>query len=473
MPYFASIPRRRLLAAAPLALLAGVAAPVAAQTAAQAANQIAEIGEAEVYDASLALLLGRPGPARAALSVLRERGKADAAAGLVMALRYSALDKEEIAGVLSELTGAEPGVSWFDWMLWQQAHPEVAPHPSFPRLKQALLQRIDPAFDRFVRADSEMDIRIEEIAWGGVAVDGIPALTNPELIAAGEADYILPEESVFGIEIDGDARAYPLRFMDWHEMLNDVIGGVPVSLAYCTLCGAGILFDTRVEGRGEPFTFGSSGLLYRSNKLMYDRQTDSLWNQFTGKPVSGALRGSGIELSVLPVAISRWDDWLRRHPDTRVLAFETGYQRDYRPGRPYGAYFSSPELMFPAELADGRLREKDIVFGLRTAGGAKAWPLGAFEGGRVINDTVGFSDVVLVGDAASRSVRAYRRDGAVFAAGADGDRLRADGRDWTIAEEALIGPDGARLPRLPGHLAYWFAWAGYLGADAAFYSAEN
>jgi len=464
MPNVASIQRRWLLAAGSLALLAGAVSPAAAQT---------PTADDEVYDASLTLLLGRPGPARAAVSTLRERGKADAAAGLIMALRYSALDKEEIAGVLTELTGADPGVSWFDWMLWQQAHPEIKPHASFPRLKAALLQRIDPAFDRFVRADAGMDIRIEEVTWGGVAVDGIPALTNPDLITPAEADYILPEEPVFGIEINGDARAYPLRFMDWHEMLNDVIGGLPVSLAYCTLCGAGILFDTRVEGREEPFTFGSSGLLYRSNKLMYDRQTNSLWNQFTGQPVSGELRGSGIALKILPVAISRWDDWLLRHPDTRVLAAETGYQRDYRPGRPYGAYFASPELMFPAELNDGRLREKDIVFGLRTAGGAKAWPLTAFEGGRVINDSVGFKDVVLVGDTASRSVRAYQRNGADFSVGADRDHLRAAGQDWAITEEALIGPDGARLPRMPGHLAYWFAWAGYLGDDATFFEGQN
>ena len=226
-------------------------------------------------DASLALLLGRPGPARAALSVLRERGEADAAASLIMALRYSALDKEEIAGVLTELTGADPGVSWFDWMLWQQANPEIEPHGSFPRLKQALLQRIDPAFDRFVQAESEMDIRIEEVTWGGVAVDGIPALTNPDLTAAGEAGYILPEEPVFGIEINGDARAYPLRFMDWHEMLNDVIGGVPVSLAYCTLCGAGILFDTTVEGRSEPLhlrLFGPALSLQQADLRPPDRQ---------------------------------------------------------------------------------------------------------------------------------------------------------------------------------------------------------
>ena len=131
-------------------------------------------------------------------------------------------------------------------------------------------------------------------------------------------------------------------------MFNDVVGGVPVALAYCTLCGSGILFETLVEGRSEPFVFGSSGFLYRSNKLMYDRQTNSLWNQFLGRPVVGPLTGSGLEFKIRPVAITRWGDWRDRHPQTKVLSLETGYARDYRPGKPYGAYFASPELMFPA-----------------------------------------------------------------------------------------------------------------------------
>ena len=115
-------------------------------------------------------------------------------------------------------------------------------------------------------------------------------------------------------------------------MLNDVVGGVPVTLAYCTLCGSGILYDARVPGDDEPFVFGSSGLLYRSNKLMYDQATHSLWSQFTGRPVVGPLTGSGIELAVLPVAIASWRDWRDRHPDTQVLSLDTGYDRDYARG---------------------------------------------------------------------------------------------------------------------------------------------
>jgi hypothetical protein len=273
---------------------------------------------------------------------------------------------------------------------------------------------------------------------------------------------------VFGIEIAGDARAYPLRILDWHEMFNDVVGGVPVTLAYCTLCGSGILYDARVPGHDEPFVFGSSGFLYRSNKLMYDQGTHSLWNQFTGRPVVGPLTGSGIELEVLPVTITSWRDWEAQHPDTKVLSLDTGYERDYTPGQPYGEYFASEELMFPMLVPDERLAPKDYVFALRIGDQEQAWPLDEFEGGRVISAKVGDRAVVLVGDAATRTVRAYESGGRDFAAGSDPTTLVADGQDWQIHEDALIGPGGERLERLPGHIAYWFAWQGFIdGAPLA------
>ncbi len=233
---------------------------------------------------------------------------------------------------------------------------------------------------------------------------------------------------------------------------------MPVALAYCTLCGSGILYDMRVEGFDEPLEFGSSGFLYRSNKLMYDRGTNSLWNQFTGRPVVGELTGSGIQLKTLPVAISTWTDWSARHPDTKVLSLDTGYRRDYRPGRPYGDYFASPDLMFPALVRDQSLAAKDHVFALRNGPEEKAWPLNIFDGGAVINDTVGASPVVLIGDAATRSVRAFDGGGLTFAATADPTKVEADGQSWKVTEDALMADDGTRLDRLPGHIAYWFAF---------------
>jgi len=284
------------------------------------------------------------------------------------------------------------------------------------------------------------------------------------MIPGSQADWLRGDDLVFGVAIAGDARAYPLRIMGWHEMLNDLVGGVPVALAYCTLCGAGILFETTLEGRDEPLVFGSSGLLYRSNKLMFDRQTDSLWNQFTGRPVSGPLRGGGIALAIRPVAITSWSAWRAANPRTTVLSLDTGFDRDYGSGVVYRDYFASPGLMFPAAVVPDTPRgPKDFVFGVRVAGGAKAWPLADFAGGAVINDAVGLETVVLVGDAGTRTVRAYRRGDREFAKGTTPGTLATGGVDWAVTEDALAAPDGARLARLPGHVSYWFAWGGYLG----------
>ena len=413
---------------------------------------------------SLELLAGNAEVRLAALEAIRQSGRKDAIPALIQARRYLQ-GLHEVDAVLRELTGDSEPDSWHEWMLWQEANPEVVPYEGFDIFKSALFQRIDPNFGLFLQPGVTHEIRLEEIVWGGVVKDGIPALTNPALLEASEADYLTEDELVFGVTINGDARAYPLRIMDWHEMFNDVIGGVPVSLAYCTLCGSGILFETTVAGRDAPFVFGSSGFLYRSNKLMYDRETHSLWNHFTGRPVVGPLTGSGIELKTRPVAITSWQAWREANPDTRVLSLETGHRRDYSPGAPYGTYFASPELMFPALVRQEALQAKDYVFALRSSGTDKAWPLTRFDGGRVINDQAGILDLVLVGDAATRTVRAYRRDGRSFEKGTSLTELTSAEGSWQVTEEALVGPGGERLARLPGHIAYWFAWAGYLGKD--------
>jgi hypothetical protein len=406
---------------------------------------------------------------KASLDYFVARGGRDAVPALILALRFSQ-DGTALASALETLTGEKPGPEvnspwrlWSHWMLWQEAHPDVVPFAGFDAYQVDVFRRIDDNFGLFLKPGLAHEIRLEEIAWGGVVKDGIPALTNPKLVPADAAPYLTPNELVFGVAINGDVRAYPLRIMDWHEMLNDVIGGVPVSLAYCTLCGSGILFETTIEGRAEPFVFGSSGFLYRSNKLMYDQATLSLWNQFTGRPVVGPLTGSGIELKARPVVITTWSSWRADHPGTRVLDIETGFVRDYRPGRPYGAYFDSPELMFPTTVDETKMPQKDHVFALRGVGIEQAWPLARFIGGAVINDRAGVVDLTLIGDASMGTVRAYRTDGRTFEKGASLGKPRSDGSEWTADEDALVGPKGERFERLPGHVAYWFAWSGYFG----------
>ena len=437
-----------------LALLASPLPALSPQAQAQANPQT----EAEAL--ALDLFVRNRDLQKKVLLKIRDRGSLDMVPALIQALRFFGPNSPEIGHVLDNLTGESLGNDWHAWMRWQQLHPEVEPFEGFDGFKADLMARIDPNFRIFLSRGVAHEIRLEEITWGGVPKDGIPALTNPTHVAPSEADYITEQELVFGIEINGDARAYPLRIMDWHEMFNDVIGGVPVALAYCTLCASGILFETQREPGAAPIIFGSSGFLYRSNKLMYDQETHSLWNQFTGRPVVGPLTGSGVELKVRPVAITTWGKWLKRHPDTKVLSLDTGFRRDYAPGQPYGDYFASDRLMFPVAVADASHKPKDYVFALRAGDHEKAWPLSAFESEPVLNDRVGALDVVLIGQPESRTVRAYRAGGQDFAAAGE-DGLSGGGKSWRIEEDALVAEDGERLERLPGHIAFWFAWSGY------------
>ncbi|MEM1140866.1 MAG: DUF3179 domain-containing protein, partial [Pseudomonadota bacterium] len=465
-----TLDRRRVLsgmAAAPLVMGAGTSpAAFASETQSGLGTQILEASRH---------LLGRDGALfDRALSTLTDYGKPDNAPTLILALRFSWADRDAIAAVLRDVTGHQAGTDWFDWMLWQERNPQIVPHPSFTTVKRDVFLRIDPNFDVFLKPAflerDRMDIRFEEIAWGGVEKDGIPSLDNPKLVAADEADYLHGDDLIFGVSINGDQRAYPLRIMGWHEMFNETIGGVPLALAYCTLCGSGILFETAVEGREVPFVFGSSGFLYRSNKLMFDRETHSLWNQFTGEPVVGPLAGSGLALKQRPVTIEAWSRWKARNPQTRVLSLDTGHVRNYGSGVVYRDYFASPALMFPTVTDETRLRQKDYVFGVRTVGASKAWPLNAFKGERVLNDSVGRLPLVLIGEADGRTVRAYERGDHEFQRGRFGRGLVAGGQAWEMTEEALIGPGGERAPRVAGHVAYWFAWDGYLGLRSELYT---
>lgn len=418
------------------------------------------------------ILIGTDAKREAAADAIITRGDKDMISSLVLLMRIGG-SHVVTQKALQALTGKQLS-TWREAMRYQEAHPGIKPNASYYPLKLWYWGGIDRDISALFNNPEHlhnMRIRFEEITWGGVAFDGIPSLDTPELIKAAKADYLLDTDLVFGIEINGDVRAYPLRIMNWHEMFNDVIGGVPVALAYCTLCGAGILFETQLNDRDEPFIFGSSGLLYRSNKLMFDRQTKSLWNQFTGEPVSGELADSGIKLKIRPTTITSWAKWRSTHPDTKVLSLETGHFRNYDTGVAYKDYFASPDLMFPTNTDERRLKQKQWVYGIRVAGGAKAWPLEAFKTEPIINDRVGFVNVVLIGDSATQTVRAYERNNIAFSG--DPNSISSASGNWQITENALIGPEGLKLPRVSGHVAYWFAWDGYLGAGSELYQASQ
>jgi hypothetical protein len=194
---------------------------------------------------------------------------------------------------------------------------------------------------------------------------------------------------------------------------------------------------------------------------MYDQQTESLWHNLTGEPVVGSLANSGIKLKVLPVVITTWEKWLHEHPDTIVLDINTGYQRDYTPGKAYGEYFARPDPMFPVSPRDRRLAPKSYVFALRVDNHPKAYPMDILEKKKVLNDVVGETNVLIVADSTSRTARAYARHAYSFAEGTNPLVVieQKTRESWYVQEEQLVNArTGEKLPRLGGHVSYWFGW---------------
>lgn len=221
----------------------------------------------------------------------------------------------------------------------------------------------EPFLNGFDLADAA--VPVSTIRPGGPPRDGIPALDHPEAGLAGVSGATTVWDDdirVLGLRWNGEARAYPIPILDHHELVNDTLGGRPVLVSWCPLCGTGMVFDRRVAGVERHF--GVSGLLYQSDVLMYDRETESLWSQISSRAISGGSRGS--ELVLLRSRIESWGAWRRRHPGTTVLSRRTGHRRDY--GRsPYAGYATSSRLMFPAP-SDDRYHPKMPTLGLRIPG---------------------------------------------------------------------------------------------------------
>jgi hypothetical protein len=215
---------------------------------------------------------------------------------------------------------------------------------------------------------SNSEVPAAEIRPGGPGRDGIPALRDPAVLPAGDAPWA-DDDLVLAIEHRGEARAYPIAILDWHELVNDTLGGEPILVTYCPLCGTGLVFDRRVDGKVR--SFGVSGLLYLSDVLFYDRETDSLWSQIHSRAVTGPSRGKRLRMMRSEMAL--WGEWRQAHPHTTVLSRETGHRRDYNRS-PYAGYSASERILFPVEF-DRRYSAKMPTIGVRLVGGAaRAYP---------------------------------------------------------------------------------------------------
>lgn len=228
-------------------------------------------------------------------------------------------------------------------------------------------------------------VPVEGILQGGPPKDGIPAIDRPAFVGARDATDLRPGDMVLGISRDGLAKAYPIRILNWHEVVNDRFGADNIVVTFCPLCGSGVAFESKAGSRA--LRFGVSGLLYNSDVLLYDRETQSLWSQIRAQAVTGPLKGGHLE--AVPVLHTTWADWRARHPNSLVLGQKTGYSRDYD-GDPYAGYEKSADLMFPVRFRAEGYHPKERVLGIVLGGKAKAYPFVELaKGAGEVADTVG------------------------------------------------------------------------------------
>ncbi|HEX2484856.1 MAG TPA: DUF3179 domain-containing (seleno)protein [Myxococcota bacterium] len=376
---------------------------------------------------------------------------------------------------LERLSGEALGADWFAWTSWYQRTSLRAP-PGFHGLKARLLARLDPTLAGLFATPATDGARIEEIVYGGAPPDRDDGGPDPAHVAAADAE-LAAGDPVVGVVVGGEARAYPLRWLDWHEIANDRLGGRDVAVVWCGFVGSAMAFERLPASRLAP-----SGLVQRSVRLMVDRASGTLWNELTGRRASGGRGGArvaGDRLQPLPAVLTTWSAWRGRHPDTTALL---GGRESSGPAlTPYAGYHTTDEAVFPVALERAELPAKARVYGVERGLHARAWELGALLEAGVVNGEVGGAPVVLVarrgaieleGEHPRRGrlrfspgaeVRGYLRERAVeLAPGERADELvDAGGGVWRVGDEALVGPGGARGDRIPGTVAYWFAWQAF------------
>lgn len=302
-------------------------------------------------------------------------------------------------------------------------------------------------------------VPLDKIKSGGPPKDGIPSIDEPKFVKSLDAGFVSDNDLVIGLNINGEQKAYPLFIMVWHEIVNDEVGGIPVAVTYCPLCFTNQVFDRTVDGKITEF--GTSGKLYNSNLVMYDRNTDSQWSQALGIAITGQMTES--HLKRIPFDVARWSDWKSLYPDTLVLTTDTGFSRAYG-SDPYGDYYTDSRIIFPVENNDDRLFPKEKILGFDN-GIYKAYKLSDVEQNKVINDNVEDRKIVLI-SLYPEMVRAFNRDidqQVLEFEYSDGKIIDIQTKsEWNFDGESIEGQlRGEKLQREVYSPGFWFEWVAF------------
>ncbi|MFQ5813967.1 MAG: DUF3179 domain-containing protein [Anaerolineae bacterium] len=373
---------------------------------------------------------------------------------------------------------------------------EASPIPSpsaIPTTPPTLLPEESPpagAESQFSTDFSRHSVPYSEILSGGPPKDGIPAIDEPQTVSIDEADeWLESQEPVILVQVEDDARAYPIQILMWHEIANDAVGGVPVTVTFCPLCNSGVAFERTFQG--QVLDFGTTGRLRYSNLIMYDRQTETWWQQAIGEAIVGEFTGR--QLTFVPASLISWADFKAAHPEGTVLSRETGYHADY--GRnPYAGYddVNNSLFLYRGPETPGALPPMARVVTVDLNGEAVGYPYDVLQEVHVVNDTVGGVPIVVLWapgtasalDAASvaggddvGAATTYSRqlDGRTLTFAFDGDRIvdEQTGSEWDVLGQAVSGPKaGSQLEPVVSINHFWFSWAAFR-PDTRVYGAEQ
>ncbi len=374
-------------------------------------------------------------PQRAALQTITNSGDARLAWFVGDLLRWSGSSemRNDLVTAGAELTqldiASDPGGPWLGLtnplIAW-----DIPEHPEYLSAKRTLFSQFQPDWEAFFEDNREVDWR--HVSWGGVDIDNreynpeelcncIPAIDNPEVVAAADAAWPPDDEVIFGVEVNGETRAYPRQIMEVREMVNDTLGGRDFGMPYCTLCGSAQVFftDDLPAGVERPI-LRTSGLLIRSNKVMFDVESRSVFDTFTGEAVTGPLADEGVQLDQATVLVTTWGEWKEANPETTVLMQEDGFGQnfDFRNGR------DANGPIFAVGDVDPRLPTQEDVIGVITADG----------------DTIAFPS-----NAAREALNA-------------GETVELNGVTLELEGGGLKSFD-ANGEEIPSHQAFWFAWS--------------
>lgn len=362
---------------------------------------------------------------------------------------------------------------------------EAPPTPSpsaAPAAAPTLLPEESPpsgAESQFSTDFSKHSVPYREILSGGPPKDGIPAIDEPQFVSVEEADaWLQPQEPVILIQIGDGSRAYPIQILMWHEIVNDTVGGVPVTVTFCPLCNTGVAFERAFQG--QVLDFGTTGRLRYSNLIMYDRQTETWWQQATGEGIAGEFTGR--QLTFVPASLISWADFKAAHPEGTVLSRETGYSRDY--GRnPYTGYddVNNSPFLYRGPETPGVLPPMARVVTVDLNGEAVGYPYDVLQEVHLVNDTVGGVPIVVLwapgtasaldagsvaggDDVGAATTFSRQLDGQPLTFVFDGDRIvdEQTGSEWNVLGQAVSGPKaGNQLEPVVSINHFWFSWAAF------------